>query len=150
MRTFRGNAPIIIGAGALVLALLAPASPPLRAEEGASLAATQATAALPEAPAAPESQATLAELRAKLDESDRAVALKALDLALTELGDGTTLLWKRPTRHLAGAIKPVSVFRDDQGRVCRHVIYGLTLGSYTKQVEGIACRNVDGHWSLEG
>ena len=150
MRTFRGNAPIIIGAGALVLALLAPASPPLKAEEGASLPATQATAALPEAPMAPESPATLAELRAKLDASDRAVALKALDLALTELGDGTTLLWKRPTRQLAGAVKPVSVFRDDSGRVCRHVIYALTLGPYNKQVEGIACRDAAGHWSLEG
>jgi len=150
MRTFRGNAPIIIGAGALVLALLAPASLTLMAEEGASLLAPQVTASLPQPSAAPSSPGTIAELRAKLDDSDRAVALMALNLALTVLGVGTTLLWKRPTRHLAGAVKPVSVFRDDQGRVCRHVIYALTLGDYAKQVEGIACRAADGHWSLEG
>ncbi len=147
MRTFRGDAPIIIGAGALVLALLAPASFPLKAQEATGSIATAVTEAStnPAAPAAP-----LAELRSKLDGSDRAVALQALDLALSELGDGTTLLWKRPARQLAGAVKPVSAFRDDQGRVCRHVIYALTLGTYIKQIEGIACRNSDGHWSLDG
>ncbi|MET0157193.1 MAG: hypothetical protein ABW197_04350, partial [Methyloceanibacter sp.] len=29
---------------------------------------------------------------------DRVVALKALELALSELGDGTTLVWRRPGR----------------------------------------------------
>jgi surface antigen len=150
MRTFRGNAPIIIGAGALVLSLFAPASPPLKAEDGANVPAPQVTAALPEAATSLETPLTLAELRAKLDASDRAVALKALELALTELGDGTTLLWRRPARQLAGAVRPVSAFRDDSGRLCRHVIYALTLGSYAKQAEGIACRGTDGHWSLQG
>jgi surface antigen len=112
--------------------------------------APQVTAALPEAPTSPETPVTLAELRANLDASDRAVALRALDLALTELGDNTTLLWKRPARQLAGAVRPVSAFRDDSGRLCRHVIYALTLGGYAKQAEGIACRGTDGHWSLQG
>jgi surface antigen len=93
---------------------------------------------------------TLAELRSKLDASDRTIALQALELALTELGDGTTLTWKRPTRELAGAVRPLSAFRDDAGRVCRHVLYVLTLGPYRKQVEGIACRDAGGHWSLQG
>jgi surface antigen len=93
---------------------------------------------------------TLAELRARLDESDRALAVKALGLALNELGDGATLVWRRPERSLVGKIKPTAAFRDDEGRICRHVNYGITLGDYAKQVDGIACREIDGEWSLEG
>ncbi len=76
--------------------------------------------------------------------------MQALELALSELGDGVTLVWQRPSAALVGRIKPVSAFRDDQGRVCRHVVYSLTLGTYQRQIEGVACREPDGSWSLSG
>lgn len=95
-------------------------------------------------------QLGLVELKAKLDQSDRVAALQALDLALSELGDGATLVWQRPERGLMGRIKPVSAFRDDQGRVCRHVVYSLALGTYQRQIEGVACRESNGSWSLSG
>ena len=140
MRTFRWNAPIIIGAGALALSLFAPAPLPLKAgESGAErLAASEGQ------------QLGLSELKARLDRSDRAAAMQALELALSELGDGVTLVWRRPERDLVGRIKPVSAFRDDQGRVCRHVLYSLALGTYQRQIEGVACRESDGSWSLSG
>ena len=140
MRTFRWNAPIIIGAGALVLSVFAPAPLPLKAgESGAErLAATEGQ------------QLGLNELKARLDRSDRAAAMQAFELALSELGDGVTLVWQRPERGLVGRIKPVSAFRDDQGRVCRHVLYSLALGTYQQQIEGVACRESDGSWSLSG
>jgi surface antigen len=140
MRTFRWNAPIIIGAGALVLSVFAPAPLPLKAgESGAErLAATRGQ------------QLGLNELKARLDRSDRAAAMQALELALSELGDGVTLVWQRPERGLVGRIKPVSAFRDDQGRVCRHVLYSLALGTYQRQIEGVACQESDGSWSLSG
>jgi surface antigen len=140
MRTFRWNAPIIIGAGALAFSLLSPASLPLKAEESGA----KATAAS-EGP-----QPGLNELKARLDRSDRQAALQALQLALSELGDGVTLIWRRPERGLVGRIKPVSAFRDDKGRVCRHVVYSLALGTYQRQIEGVACRQADGLWSLAG
>lgn len=140
MRTFRWNAPIIIGAGALVLSVFAPAPLPLTAgESGAEVAATSRG-----------QQPGLSELKARLDRSDRAAAMQALELALSELGDGVTLVWQRPERGLVGRIKPVSAFRDGQGRVCRHVLYSLTLGTYQRQIEGVACREQDGSWSLAG
>jgi surface antigen len=95
-------------------------------------------------------QLGLNELKARLDQSDRAAAMQALDLALSELGDGATLVWQRPERGLMGRIKPVSAFRDDQGRVCRHVVYSLALGTYQRQIEGVACRESNGSWSLSG
>jgi len=140
MRTFRWNAPIIIGAGALVLSVFAPAPLPLKAgESGAEVAV-----------ASEGQQLGLTELKARLDQSDRVAAVQALDLALSELGDGVTLVWQRPERRLVGRIKPVSAFRDDKGRVCRHVIYSLALGAYQRQIEGVACREPDGSWSLSG
>ena len=71
MRTFRCNAPIIIGAGALVFLSVAPAPSFLKAEE------RQAEAAVSENRRARPSSG-----------GDRIVALKALELALSELGDG--------------------------------------------------------------
>jgi surface antigen len=140
MRTFHWNAPIMVGAGALLVSILAPASHPLKAEERGA----QATAAT--APAA----SGLNELRTRLDQSDRQAAYQALQLALDELGDGVTLVWKRPARGLVGKIKPVSAFRDDKGRVCRHLLYSLSLGGYEKEIEGNACREADGSWALAG
>jgi surface antigen len=140
MRTFRWNAPIM-GAGALLVSILAPASHPLKAEERGAQATTAATA-----PAA----SGLNELRTRLDQSDRQAAYQALQLALDELGDGVTLVWKRPARGLVGKIKPVSAFRDDKGRVCRHLLYSLSLGGYEKEIEGNACREADGSWALAG
>jgi surface antigen len=138
MRTFHWNAPIIIGAGALTLLSFAPAPLPLMAgESGADLAVVSEG-----------QQFGLNELKARLDRSDRVAAVQALELALSELGDGVTLIWQRPERGLVGRIKPVSVFRDDKGRVCRHVVYSLALGAYQRQIEGVACREPDGTWTL--
>ena len=140
MRTFRWNAPIIIGAGALALSLFAPAPLPHKAGDRVAIVAV-----------APEGRRLgLSELKARLSQRDRVAALQALDLALSELGDGVTLVWQRPERGLVGKIKPVSAFRDDRGRACRHVIYSLALGTYQRQIEGVACRESNGSWSLSG
>jgi len=95
-------------------------------------------------------QLGLSELKARLDRSDRVAAVQALELALSELGDGVTLVWQRQERGLVGRIKPVSAYRDDKGRVCRHVVYSLALGTYQRQIEGVVCREQDGSWSLAG
>jgi len=141
MRTFRWNAPIIMGAGAVLVSVLAPASHPPKAEESGAQVAVGVRQ-----PATPR----LKELRARLDQSDREAAVQALQLALDEVGDGVRLVWRRPARGLIGKIKPVSAFRDDKGRVCRHVVYSISLGGYEKEIEGNACRGRDGSWSLAG
>jgi len=143
MRTFHWNAPIIIGAGALALSLLTPAPSPLKAEEQASAEATGASK-----PLAHGQLPSFAELRARLDRDDRALAVRALEMALSEISDGATLVWRRPSKSLVGTVRPVAAFRDDAARICRHVVYSLTLGAYEKTVEGTACRGPDGRWSL--
>jgi hypothetical protein len=140
VRTFRFKAPIVIGAGALLLSVFAPASFPLKADEWRVVVTREASDPTPE----------FAELKAKLDGSDRQAAAQALQLALSELGDGVTLVWRRPEHALEGRIKPMSAFRDDHGRICRHIVYSLSLGGYAREIEGVACRELDGSWSLAG
>ena len=140
MRTFRLKAPITIGAGALLFFVFAPASPPLKADEWSVVVTREASAPTPE----------FAELKAKLDGSDRKAAAQALQLAMNELGDGVTLVWRRPEHALEGRVKPISAFRDEHGKVCRHLVYSLSLGGYSREIEGVACRELDGSWSLAG
>lgn len=141
MRSFHLNAPII-GAGALVLSVLLPAPSLLKAEEsGATKAAVEAKNSAPQG---------LTELNTGLDRSDRTVALQALHMALSELGDGVTLVWRRPVSQLSGRVKPVSAFRDETGRLCRSVVYSLARGGREKEIEGVACREQDGRWGIKG
>jgi surface antigen len=139
-RTFRWNAPIIIGAGALVLLSLVPAPSPIKPIASGAKAEQ----------ASNEGKSSFRQLKAQLDWSDRIAALKALELALSELGDGTTLVWQRRERHLVGRIRPDSPFHDGNGRLCRHIVYSLALGAHQRRVEGNACREPDGSWSLSG
>ncbi len=141
MRTFHWNAPII-GAGALVLSVLLPALSPLMAgESGAQKTAVVAVGPAPQG---------LQDLKASLDQSDRTIAFQALQMALNELGDGVTLKWRRPSSQLSGRLKPVTAFRDDQGRVCRQVVYSLARGDQKNEAQGIACRAQNGRWVITG
>lgn len=93
---------------------------------------------------------SLAELKSTLDDTDAVAALEAVQLALTEVGDGATYVWHRKHGRLSGAIQPTSSFKDGSGHVCRHIVMALTSGSYSRKAEGIACRQRDGVWVLEG
>jgi len=84
----------------------------------------------------------------RLDGRNRATALRALHVALDQLSDGATLIWRKKSLELVGVIRPTTAFRDPQGRVCRHLTYQLKFGDYAKRIEGIACRQIDGSWSL--
>ena len=149
MRTFRWNAPIK-GAGAFVLCLLLPALISLKAEDrvlGPIAPVFKTTTA---ETASEPTRRPLAELRTTLNRSDREVALRALQMALSELGDGATLVWRRQASQLVGRIKPVSVFRDAKGRLCRTVLYSLDRHGKQNEIEGVACRSADGRWEITG
>ncbi|MGH6867004.1 MAG: RT0821/Lpp0805 family surface protein [Methyloceanibacter sp.] len=116
----------------------------------ALLKAEQQGTDLPSAVSQQQPPLALNDLRSKLDKSDRAAAFQALQIALTELGDDVTLAWRRPSSQLSGKIRPVSAFKDDRGRICRHLVYSLALGDFKREIEGVACREADGTWSIAG
>jgi surface antigen len=93
---------------------------------------------------------TLAELKAGLDESDRLAVLEAIHLGLSEVGDGQTYMWRRKTGKMLGFVRPTRSIRDASGRVCRHLVFSIKLGPYTRTIEGLACRQPDKSWLLEG
>jgi surface antigen len=87
---------------------------------------------------------------AGLDENDEIAALEAIRVALTEVGDGSTYVWRRRHGRLSGIVQPTTSFKDAGGRVCRHILLIMTVGTATGRAEGIACRLADGRWQLDG
>ena len=86
----------------------------------------------------------------KLDEKDEIAALERIQYALSEIGDGKTYVWRRWHGRLSGIVQPTGSFKDNGGKVCRHVIVLMTTGANTRKQEGIACRLPSGRWQLDG
>ena len=86
----------------------------------------------------------------KLDEKDEIAALERIQYALSEIGDGKTYVWRRWHGRLSGIVQPTGSFKDNGGKVCRHLIVLMTTGANTKKQEGIACRLPSGRWQLDG
>jgi surface antigen len=90
------------------------------------------------------------DLKSMLDEADEVAALEALQVTLSEVGDGSTFVWYRRNGRVSGVFHPTSSFKDMNGRVCRHLQMMLTSGLTSRRTEGVACRQPNGVWSLEG
>jgi hypothetical protein len=88
--------------------------------------------------------------RHELDIADEIAALERIQFALSEVGDGTTYVWRRWHGRLAGVVHPTVSFKDRSGKVCRHLLVLLTTGKRTSKMEGVACRLPNGRWQLEG
>lgn len=86
----------------------------------------------------------------KLDVKDEIAALERIQYALSEVGDGSTYVWRRWHGRLSGVIHPTTSFKDKSGKVCRHLVVLLTTGKRTSKMEGIACRLASGRWRLDG
>jgi hypothetical protein len=86
----------------------------------------------------------------RLDAEDEVAALERIQYALSEVGDGTTYVWRRWHGRLSGVVRPTASFKAGSGEICRHLMVLLTTGSRTKKIEGIACRTDSGRWRLDG
>jgi surface antigen len=100
--------------------------------------------------ASTESAMTPTMVPTKLDMRDEIAALERIEYALSEVGDGSTYVWRRWHGRLSGVVHPTVSFKDDSGKVCRHLVVLLTTGDRTRKIEGIACRMASGRWRLEG
>ena len=90
------------------------------------------------------------DLKSGLDEGDELATLEAIQVTLTEVGDGSTFVWHRSNGRVSGVFHPTTSFKDVSGRVCRHLQVLLTSGNTARRAEGVACRSENGVWSLEG
>ena len=74
--------------------------------------------------------------------------LKELAIMMTGRFWGGTYVWYRQHGRLSGIVQPTSSFKDPAGRVCRHILLIMTVGTARGRAEGIACRLGDGRWQL--
>jgi len=86
--------------------------------------------------------------RMRLGFADERAALQALQFALNEVGDGSTFVWHRKAGALTGTVRPTAAFINDRKRLCRHLVFSLSVGNRTSSIEGIACRTEEGYWQL--
>jgi len=142
---FPHAATIALAFASALAIFLAPAIS--RADEPAQ---SSAKSACPDADNRPLPSLEPAGYGFRLDQSDEIAALESVQLALSEVADGSTYIWHRYHGRLSGVVRPTSSFRDPVGRVCRHVLVSLTSGDNSKSAEGVACRLPDGLWQLEG
>jgi len=89
------------------------------------------------------------ETKILLDQNDEFAALESVQLALTEVADGSSYIWHRSHGRLSGIVKPISSFKDTRGAVCRHAVVVLSGIDQTKRTEIVACRLPTGIWQLE-
>jgi len=85
-----------------------------------------------------------------LDAGDEVAALSSVQHGLSATADGSTYIWHRNNGRLSGLVQPTSSFKNVDGAICRHVVVMMTTGVKNRKTEGIACRQANGVWSLEG
>ncbi len=87
---------------------------------------------------------------ATLDRSDRVAALEVVQVALSQVGDGSSYVWHRAHGRLSGIIQPTASFKRDSGQICRHLIIMFASGEHSRKMETIACRLESGIWQIDG
>lgn len=85
-----------------------------------------------------------------LDFKDELATLEAVHTALSEVEDRSTYVWQASSGRVSGMVELTSSFKDRRGKVCRHIILTLVAADTSKKAEGIACREPNGVWSLDG
>ena len=85
-----------------------------------------------------------------LDFKDEVAALEAVHIALSEVEDRSTYIWNSSSGRVSGTVQLTSSFKDRRGLVCRHLVLTLMSGEMSKHAEGIACREPNGAWALDG
>jgi surface antigen len=137
-----------------LIALFGTITPLPQAARAADTEAPQAMAGEPRGreadPALLADGQRVIDVHPRLDARDEAAALEAVQVALTEVGDGSTYVWYRYGGRLSGQVQPTQSFKDVHGRICRHIVVTLNDPSRQRRAEGIACRLADGIWQLEG
>lgn len=82
--------------------------------------------------------------------TERAAVLEKVQIALSQVADGSTYIWHRPNGIMSGSVKPTASFRRPDGQLCRHLVLEISSEDDFRTLEGIACRERGGRWSLEG
>ncbi len=115
-----------------------------------AIAAPAPGCSCPDSAGKSSSKPKFAGIQAPLDASDEMAVLESVQLALTQVADGSSYVWHRSHGRLSGIVRPTASFKDHRGHVCRHILVVLNGTGETKKTEAIACRLETGGWELDG
>ena len=144
---------LVAGVGAAVFlfaAVMADSGPVLAQSAAVGLATGDRPPGSPFSGFRSSLQPPVPELKALLEPGDEVAVLEAIDVALTQAGDGATYVWRHANGRLNGAVHMTRTFRGVDGRMCRQLQMLLNSGTFSRKHDGIACRQRDGAWELEG
>jgi surface antigen len=85
-----------------------------------------------------------------LDRADMAYYNRASQNALETMPAGQTLPWSNPQSGVRGTVTPSSYYQTDNGNYCREYTQTITVGGRTEEGYGVACRQPDGSWKIQG
>ena len=83
-----------------------------------------------------------------LDQEDWRRAKGAMGLALDPQGNGSVVNWDNPQSRAKGSFTPVGQARAVDDRLCRSFIAELAGSLKSEQLQGDACRDRSGEWSV--
>lgn len=87
------------------------------------------------------------ELGKKLDTADKEEVIKAEGKA-HDAPVGQTVAWSNPESGHSGTVTPVTEATDAKGRVCREYKSTILVDGKEEAVNGTACKQPDGTWSV--
>ncbi len=83
-----------------------------------------------------------------LEREDQRRERAALATALDPQGDGSVVTWANPTTKTSGAITARGHAYPADDKVCRSFVSTLAQGATKQRLEGIACTDHGGEWTL--
>lgn len=70
--------------------------------------------------------------------------------ALEQGQPGQTFPWSNPQSGVSGTVTPSGYYQNAQGKYCREYTQTITVGGRVEEGYGVACRQPDGSWQIQG
>ena len=83
-----------------------------------------------------------------LDQEDWRRAKGAMGLALDPQGNGSAVSWENPQSRAKGSFTPVGEAKAVDDKICRAFIAELAGSLKNEQLQGDACRDRGGDWTI--
>jgi surface antigen len=87
-------------------------------------------------------------LSSSLDAEDWRRARAAMGVALDPQGNGAPVTWDNPQSGARGVFRPVGEAHPSDDKICRAFLADIGGAAPTQSVQGVACRETNGDWTV--
>lgn len=85
-----------------------------------------------------------------LDRADLNYYHRASQTALERGQPGQSFPWQNPQSGVSGSVTPSGYFQNQSGNYCREYTQSINIGGRMQEGHGVACRQPDGTWRIQG